>query len=155
VLQEVSGLPGLSCAAVSLLFPNPFCRRWSRARCLSSHSLECMPYIDGEFTEVLNICWSWQACSFFLNKEIKARLSQVIKIVTTTRESEADFWMVSSVKFLLSRYKSYDNFTCYGFCLFCYEKIHSWNFKQIFVASMRWQCVCNISLSQLPTQDLL
>lgn len=138
-----------------LSFPNPFCRSRSRARCPSSHSLECAPYIDGEFTEVLNICWSWQACNFFLNKEIKARLSQVVKIVTTTRESAADFWMVSSVKFLLSCCKSYNNFMCCSFCLFFYEEIHSWNYNQIFVASMRWQCVCNISLSQLPTQDLL
>lgn len=63
--------------------------------------------------------------------------------------------MVSSVKFLLSCCKSYNNFMCCGFCLFFYEEIRSWNFNQIFVASMRWQCVCNISLSQLPTQDLL
>lgn len=122
---------------------------------LHSCSLECTTYIDGEFTKVLNICQSWQAYSFFLNKEIKGSLSQVIKIVTTTRESEADFWTVSDVKFLLSCCKSHHNFICCRFCIFFCQRLHSWNFKQVFVVSMRWQCACDISLLQLQNQDLL
>lgn len=145
----------LSLSPITILLRNPLWRRGSRTYSPHSCSLECTTYIDGEFTKVLNICQSWQACNFSLNKEIKASLSQVVKIVTTTRESEADFWTVSNVKFLLSGCKSYRNFICCGFCVFFCQGLRSWNFKQVFVVSMRWQYACNISLLQLQNQDLL